>query len=75
MNCILCKNGVLAPGTTTVTLERQNAILVFKEVPARVCMDCGEAYVDEKTSRMLMDMAEKAVDEGVQVDIRYFKAA
>ena len=42
MKCVICKNGEVTPGTTTVTLERGQTTLVVKGVPARVCMTCGE---------------------------------
>ena len=75
MKCVICKNGQTKEGTTTLTLERGPTTIVFKGIPARVCDVCGEAYVDEATTEDIMKIAEKAVEEGVQVDIRYYKAA
>jgi hypothetical protein len=49
--------------------------LVFKAVPAEVCANCGEAYVDEVTTRRLLREAEEAAHSGVQVDIREFAGA
>lgn len=34
-------------GETTVPLERGTTTLVIEGVPAEVCENCGEAYVDE----------------------------
>ena len=34
MKCIVCKQAETRAGTTTVTLERQGATFVFKDVPA-----------------------------------------
>jgi predicted RNA-binding Zn-ribbon protein involved in translation (DUF1610 family) len=48
---------------------------VIKRVPALVCPNCGEEYVDEKTSSDLLGAAEKAADSGVQVDIREYVTA
>ena len=75
MKCIICKNGEVTPGTTTVTLERGQTTLVVKGVPARVCMTCGEEYVDDATTRGLLDTAEAAARTGVQVEVRQFAAA
>jgi YgiT-type zinc finger domain-containing protein len=47
MKCIICKNGETKPGNATVTLEREGTTLVIKGVPADVCANCGEEYVDE----------------------------
>jgi len=75
MNCIICKEGVTAPGTVTVTLERGNTTLVMKHVPAQVCDNCGEAYADENVTAALLREAEAAVKLGVQVEVRAFGAA
>lgn len=72
MNCVICTGGETRPGKTTITLERGAATLVFKEVPAQVCENCGEAYVDREITEELMRIAEEAIRAGVQVDIRGF---
>jgi YgiT-type zinc finger domain-containing protein len=74
MNCVVCKVGYTEPGVTTITLERGGMTLVFKGVPARVCSNCGEAYVDDETTKRVLEMAEEAASSGVQVDIRQFAA-
>jgi YgiT-type zinc finger domain-containing protein len=75
MQCVICKHGKLNSGATTVTLERDDVTLVFKDVPAHVCENCGESYVDEEVTRQLLNEADDAVNAGVEVDIRHFRAA
>ena len=75
MRCVICKQGETKPGKTTVTLERNGMTLVFKGVPANVCANCGEEYVDEKTTKQLLKAAEEAAKAGVQVDIREYVVA
>ncbi|MEW6579568.1 MAG: type II toxin-antitoxin system MqsA family antitoxin [Chloroflexota bacterium] len=75
MRCVICKHGDTAPATTTVTLERGGMTLVFKNVPAQVCENCGEAYLDEATTARLLATAEEAARAGVQVDVREYVAA
>jgi len=75
MKCAVCKHGETRPGMTTVTLARAGATLVFKAVPARVCANCGESYVDEAIAARLLDQAEKAAKGGVEVDIRAYAPA
>jgi YgiT-type zinc finger domain-containing protein len=54
MKCVVCKKGETKIGKATVTLEKNGATLVFKGVPARVCANCGEEYVDQDiTARLL----------------------
>lgn len=75
MKCIICKQGEKEPGTTTVTLERDGMTLVIKGVPAQVCANCGEAYVDEETTQALLRTAEQLAESGTEVEIREYVAA
>jgi YgiT-type zinc finger domain-containing protein len=75
MKCVMCKHGETQAGTTTVTLERENTIVVFRRVPAEVCQNCGEAYLDASTTRHLLHVVEEAARVGVQVDVRPYAAA
>ncbi len=75
MKCVICKQGDTQLGVATVTLGRQQTTLVFKGVPAEVCAICGEEYIDEATTTKLLKTADQAVQAGVQVDVREYKAA
>ena len=75
MKCVICKHGETKPGSTTVTLERDSLTLVVKSVPAQVCSNCGEAYVDEDVTRRLLETAEAEARDGAQVEVREYKAA
>lgn len=75
MKCVICNQGNTLPGTATVTLTREFLTLVVKGVPAQVCKNCGEEYVDEDTSNQLLATAEEAAKAGVQVDVRQYTAA
>ena len=75
MNCMICRQGETRPGETTITLERQGTTVVFKKVPARICANCGEAYLEEAVSTQLMVTAEQAARSGVLVDVREFTTA
>jgi YgiT-type zinc finger domain-containing protein len=70
MKCVICKQGETLLGTATVPLERDGTTLVFKNVPAQVCENCGEAYVDEETTEQMLIAAEAAVSAGVKVQVR-----
>lgn len=75
MKCVICRDGETKAGKATVTLEREGMTLVVKGVPAEICENCGEEYVDEETTRRLLEMAEEAARAGVQVDVRQYQAA
>jgi YgiT-type zinc finger domain-containing protein len=75
MKCPICKRGETTPGTTTVTLERRGLTLVVKAVPASVCDNCGEAYVDEATTTQLLARVEAEAREGTEINVRHFQTA
>ncbi|RLE29974.1 hypothetical protein DRJ54_03675 [Candidatus Acetothermia bacterium] len=76
MKCVICKQGVTRPGKTTVTLQRDGTTLVVVvNVPAEVCENCGEAYVDEATAGELLRRAEEVTRAGVLLDIREYVGA
>jgi hypothetical protein len=58
-----------------MTFVEGPSTIVVKDVPALVCSTCGEEYVDEATSRRLFDLVSEAAAQGVEVDVRRFKAA
>ncbi len=75
MKCITCGQADTEPGKATVTLERASLTLVVKGVPAMVCPNCGEEYLDENTTRQLLRSAEEAASSGVQVEVRDYVAS
>lgn len=74
MLCVICKTGSTRPGKATVTLERDGTTLIVRGVPAEVCKNCGEEYVDETAATSLLKTAEEAARAGAHVDIREFAA-
>ena len=48
MKCVICKHGETREGKISVTLERNGMTLVFKDVPARICSNCGGEYLERK---------------------------
>ncbi len=75
MKCVICKQAEIAPGAATVTLERDGVTLVVKQVPALVCPNCGEEYLDEEVSAQLLRHAEEVARQGTQVEIRQYVVA
>ena len=74
MNCVICNHGRTHAGTKTVTLEKGTMTLVVKDVPAQICDNCGEGYVDETVTSRLLKQAAEAAAAGVEVDVRSYAA-
>jgi YgiT-type zinc finger domain-containing protein len=75
MKCLICKQAETKPGTTTLTLERDGLTFVVKNVPAQVCPNCGEAYIDEAVTAQLFSTAEQMSRSGALVDVREYVPA
>ena len=74
MTCLLCKLGEARFGEATVTLQRGECTVIFKNVPADVCDNCGEYYLSEDVSAELLRRAETAVQSGAEVEIIRYAA-
>lgn len=75
MKCPICKHGDMIAGTASITLERNAATLVFKSVPAQICNNCGEECFTDNITTSIMKQAELAIAQGVQIDVRQYRAA
>ncbi|MCK4764098.1 MAG: type II toxin-antitoxin system MqsA family antitoxin [Candidatus Aminicenantes bacterium] len=75
MECVICKSGSAHPGVTDVVLQRGDTTIIFKNVPADVCKNCGEYYLDETVTEEILKRAEEAVIKGAEVEILKYIAA
>jgi YgiT-type zinc finger domain-containing protein len=75
MRCAVCRNGDTAPGTTTVTLERDGRVVVIRSVPAEVCDSCGHGATSAETTERAFEMAEALLSAGAEVGVREYQAA
>jgi len=74
MKCAICRNGHTIAGHITVVLERDQSTLVFKNVPAEICENCGEEYLSADINRSLLQKAKEAADRGVDLELLRFAA-
>ena len=57
--CPLCA-GHLATGTTTFTVDYGKGVVVVRHVPALVCGQCGEAWIEDEQSKKLETIVQEA---------------
>ena len=69
MKCAICRHGHTESGFTTVTLERNQSTLVFKQVPGDICENCGEVYLSSEINRSLLKQAEQELQRGVFLEM------
>ena len=74
MKCVMCKGGERAPGKTTVKVQRGETLVIIKDVPADVCQDCGEAYLDGNVAKKIEQQVEEAVARHTEIEILRYAA-
>ena len=72
MICLVCRQAETVDGLTHVHFERGEMRLFVKNVPARVCPSCGEAYVEEDIAVRLLQEAVKTYRTGILDEIINF---
>ncbi|MBN1129792.1 MAG: type II toxin-antitoxin system MqsA family antitoxin [Chitinispirillaceae bacterium] len=74
MKCAVCRNGTTDAGFVTIALEKNASTLVFRNVPADICNNCGEEYVSADTSATLLRRANEAARPGIDLELLRFAA-
>jgi YgiT-type zinc finger domain-containing protein len=57
MNCVLCKAN-LTKGNVNHIVDLGEGIIIIKNVPANICKQCGEYYLDTNTALKLESIVE-----------------
>lgn len=68
MRCVRCK-GILRPSTANHIVEWEDKIIIIKNVPAMVCDQCGESYIDDQHARKLEELVDSARLQGMEIVI------
>ena len=55
MICFMCK-GTVREGFSTFTADMDKCIVIVKNVPSRICAQCGEASYSDETTRRLEEI-------------------
>jgi YgiT-type zinc finger domain-containing protein len=61
VKCLVCKHNLFKKGATVLPIERGDAILLITDIPARVCKNCGETYLDEEIAQEVQDLANETL--------------
>ena len=54
--------------------ERDGHVAIVRDVPAQICDQCGEAYVEIHVSQIVYDISERIFARGKDVEITKFAA-
>ena len=72
MICLLCRQAETVDGFTSAAFERDETRLVVRQIPARVCPGCGEAYMDEGVVVALLRELDELTATGIMETVVQF---
>jgi YgiT-type zinc finger domain-containing protein len=70
LRCAVCKNGETKPGKSVINITDEKSVFVFKNVPAKICRDCSEEYIDEEAVKLLLQTVHDSIKNGIKSGIQ-----
>lgn len=72
MECFMCK-GKMKEKRVNYIVDLENTIIIIKDVPAKVCTQCGEQYFDDETSENIEKIVNQLKELALEVTIVNYK--
>lgn len=69
--CPLC-GGHEEPGTTLFAVDLKFGVVVVREVPALVCVQCGEATIEDPVAAKLEEIVAEARRKQAVVEVTHW---
>ena len=66
--CPVC-GGSIQKGKTTFTADLKTGVVVVRSVPAHICMQCGEEWIDDNTAELLENITQRARKQNTQLEM------
>jgi YgiT-type zinc finger domain-containing protein len=66
--CPLC-GADLQDGTSTFTVDQVDVLVVARNVPAKVCRQCGEAWIGDEMAEKLEQIVRDAKSQRRQLEV------
>ncbi len=66
--CPIC-GGVKKAGKTTYTVDPGFGVIVVRDVPAMICFQCGEEWIDDTTAKSLEKIVNEARKKKTQFEV------
>lgn len=67
----MCKSKIVKC-TTTFTVDLISGVVVVRNVPAWICTQCGEEWIEDEVSIKLEAIAERAIQHRTQLEMVSF---
>ena len=72
MSCFRCK-GKIEEKKVNYMVDLENTIIIIKGVPAKVCIECGEQYFDDKTAENIEKIVNQLKSLSTEVTVVKYK--
>ncbi len=72
MKCVTCKNGTTIKGFVNVPIVREDKIIFYKNVPAQICNNCGEYFIETDVAKEIYDKANERMNQGVEMEVAQY---
>ena len=72
--CPMC-GGPVESGSTIFAVDLGFGVVVVRDVPALVCTQCGEAYLDDAVAEKLEERVGRAREEHTEVAVTSWRDA
>ena len=66
--CPIC-GGLKRPGRTTFTTELGFGVVVVRNVPATVCLQCGADWISDEVAGQIETLVDEAKVKQLQVEV------
>lgn len=73
-NCPLC-GGEKKDGTTTYSVDLKFGVVVVRDVPAKICSQCGEEWIGANVAKELEKIVDNARTTHCQLEVIPFQLA
>ena len=67
MTCFMCKGG-MHDGFSNFTADMGKCIVIIKNVPSKICSQCGESSFDDETAGRLEKIA-RSLTEPIKTEV------
>ena len=73
MFCVICK-GETKPGKVNFPIDLGTTFVLVKDVPANVCKQCGEYFLEDDVAAVIEKIAENARSSKIEIEIQRYAA-
>lgn len=68
MNCFICKNSLIEKNVNYV-VDLEKTIIIIKNVPAKVCTQCGERFYADETSENIEKIVNQLKEISMEITV------